>query len=163
MLFYQSARKTINDFSARTVQRIIMLALACYPAGCIWLLTVSSEGFGLAEASGYALIFVSLISCGMLVSSSWQRIAGDESKNLDERELNLSHRANAFAFRSLAATVLIAIIYCALAADFGGWLPTHYNHFNSIFWGVFMLCTLLPTAYVVWTVGDEPEEDPESM
>lgn len=51
---------------------------------------------------------------------------------------------------------MIGAIYMALGSDTGGsgvislWTPSTYDHWNAIFWGVFVYAAVLPTAYLAW-------------
>jgi hypothetical protein len=51
------------------------------------------------------------------------------------------------------------VIYAAIASDTGLWVPSGYDAFNGLFWGVFLYASVIPTAVLSWmvdpTFGDE--------
>lgn len=94
------------------------------------------------------------------MGSRLQRIVAEQSEQLDEMEMQLRHRALSWSYSVLSGGVLLLVIYGAIAADFGGWVPTTYDEWNGLFWGLFLYVTLLPTARLAWTMdpgGDEED------
>jgi len=147
-----------NDIPMPQLRALIVAAFLAYPAGCIWLLNVSTESFRWPEALGYALILVALFAAAAVIGSRWQRIVGEDTRGLDERELLLNFKANTFAFRAITLLALLFLVYCGIAADTAWWRPSAFDHWNALFWAVMLYATLLPTAYVAWTQRPLDEE-----
>lgn len=154
MLFYSSeASRNGNRSSLATVRILTAVALSGYPAGAL-ILALGPDGRGglmAFELAGLALILVSLAAAAPVVGSSFQRIVGEQPAKLDEYELHWRHRATSAAYAIFTALALVAVIYCAIAADKGWWLPRTYDAFNGLFWGVFLYASLLPTACLTWS------------
>jgi hypothetical protein len=94
-----------------------------------------------------------------LIGTSLQRIVGEETKRLDEYELRLRGRALSASYAALSIVALVLVIYAAIASDKGFWVPSGYDAFNGLFWGVFLYASVIPTAVLSWmvdpTFGDE--------
>lgn len=150
MIYYRSSSALPRELSVGSTRRLSLAALATYPSGALLLaLTPASLTSTIA---GYSLILVSLASIIPLLSSSLQRIVGEQTHILDEYELKLRSKAMNQACSLFSALVLSAVIYFALASDFGMWVPSSYNNFNALFWGVFIYATVLPVAILSWLV-----------
>jgi hypothetical protein len=87
-----------------------------------------------------------------------------EAKLLDEYELRLRGRALSASYATFTGLALVLVMYAAMASDKGLWLPTTYEQFNGVFWGVFLYASVLPTALLSWMVEPsftrEPHEQP---
>ncbi len=157
MLFFRSAASHAGVGPSVTTLRVLTaVSLAAYPAGCLTM-TLAPDGRGalfLYEAVGLALITLALITAAPVLGSRLQRIVGDEAKRLDEYELHLRHRAISAAYASFTGLTCLAVLYAALASDFGWWTPRGYDAFNAIFWGVFLYSSLLPTAFLAWKLEE---------
>lgn len=147
------------------VRTLVATSLFCYPAGCA-LLALRHEAQASAPAltvAGLGLILLSIVAAAPVIGSRFQRIVADQASVLDEFELKLRQRALGAAYQVFSALALLAIVYLAIAADTGWWAPKSYEQFNALFWGVFLLACLLPTALLVWSTDgrlvDAGEED----
>jgi hypothetical protein len=101
---------------------------------------------------GYGLILLALCAYAPLIGTSLQRIVGEETKLLDEYELRLRGRALSASYTAFSVLVLLLVVYAAVASDTGLWVPTSYDAFNGLFWGVFLYASVLPTALLSWMV-----------
>ena len=158
MLYYRSRKGGWN--ASRRVARVLTTgALGLYPAGAFLVKFAADR---VVEAGGYVLIIASLACVTLIVSSSLQRIVGEQVWKLDEYEAKLRSRAVGAAYSCMAAIVLLVIIYCAVAADKGAWLPSTYDEFNGLFWGAFLYASILPSAFLAWQIdeGDAPGGEP---
>jgi len=143
MIFYRTNHGG-RDLPVSTIRFLSVTSLAAYPAGA---LTLALAPDGLATSViGFGLIALSLLSFAPLIGSSAQRIVGEEVSKLDEYELQLRSRAMNAAYACFTALTLLAVIYAAIAADKGGWVPDSYEEYNGLFWGVFLYAAALPLA-----------------
>ena len=141
------------QLSRGAVRAISTAALAGYPAGA---LTLRFAPESLANSLvGYSLILLALVMTALLSGSSVQRIASEERSKLDEYELALRNRALGFCYACFTGLTLLAVLYAGIASDAGGWVPTSYEEFNGLFWGVFLYATVLPSAFLAWTAGPD--------
>jgi uncharacterized membrane protein len=101
---------------------------------------------------GYGLILLALVAYAPLIGTSLQRIVGEETKLLDEYELRLRGRALSGSYAAFSTVALSLVIYAAIASDAGLWVPSSYEAFNGLFWGVFLYASVLPTAALSWMV-----------
>ncbi len=153
MLFYR-ARTGTKDIPLPWVRALSLLALAAYPIGALILALGSARV--VAVAAGYGLILAALIAAAALVGSSAQRIVGEQPEKLDEYEVHLRQRTLSLSYACFTVLVLLTVVYGAIAADKGLWLPRTYGEFNGLFWGVFLYASLLPTAVLAWALDAEP-------
>jgi hypothetical protein len=102
--------------------------------------------------AGYSLILLALVAYAPLIGTSLQRIVGEETKLLDEYELRLRGRALSRAYAAFSGLALLLVIYAAIASDKGLWVPSSYDAFNGLFWGVFLYASVIPTAVLSWMV-----------
>lgn len=166
MSFYVRSR-TGGLRSSGLLRLTTTLALAAYPAGGV--LMIAGPAAGLSEAAsslgGYALIALSLLCFALIAPSYFQRIAGEQTRLLDERELDLRRRAYAFAYQGFTVLALLGVIYLAIATDTHPgrrielWTPHAYEHWNTIFWGVMLYAFVLPTAWLSWAAPAPIGED----
>lgn len=150
------ARSTLNprglEFSTPAARSVSTTALIAYPAGAL-ILRFGPDTLA-SSLLGYGMILVALVMAALLSGSSVQRIAAEEPAKLDEFELALRAKALGFSYACFSALVLAAIFYAGVAVDAGGWVPTTYDEFNGVFWGVFLYATVLPSAVIAWKLGD---------
>ena len=153
MLYYRSTSGGKN-ISLRAARAAALTALAAYPAGALLSEFGPSRWSHLA---GLGLVLVSLIGVAVLMSSSLQRIVGEKIELLDEYELKLRNRAMSASYTAFTVLALLAVIYAAIAADAGWWVPSEYGDFNGLFWGIFLYASILPSVFLTWQM------DPSDM
>ncbi|HET7816817.1 MAG TPA: hypothetical protein VFK58_04500 [Sphingomicrobium sp.] len=156
MIYARSNRNPRGlELSALAARTVSTLALAGYPAGAL-ILRFAPDSIA-ASAIGYGLILLALVMAAMLSGSAVQRIASERPSQLDEFELALRGRAMGFSYACFTGLTLLAVLYAGIASDAGGWVPSTYEEFNGLFWGVFLYAAVLPSAFLAWTMGrDEP-------
>ena len=152
MLFYR-ARTGSKDIPLPLVRTLSSLALTAYPLGALTL--ALGRGGAIGALIGYGLILAALVAATALIGSSVQRIVGEQPERLDEYELLLRQRAMSLSYVCFTVLVLLIVIYGAIAAEKGFWLPRTYGEFNGLFWGVFLYASLLPTSVLAWTLEAE--------
>ena len=72
------------------------------------------------------------------------------------------HKKRSVRAASLCGAVVLAlcgVIYAAIASDKGGWVPTNFDEYNGLFWGVFLYAFTLPTACLAWRLDRSAEQD----
>jgi hypothetical protein len=163
MIFYRSAVSTGGAAgpSIQTLRVLTTVALTAYPAGALIRLLAPQDDAGrlVGLIAGFGLILVALIAATPVMGSRLQRIVAEQSSRLDEMELHLRHRAMTWSYSVLSAALLLAIMYSAVASDAGLWVPASYDEWNGMFWGAFLYVTLLPTAFLAWTMNAAEEEE----
>jgi ABC-type branched-subunit amino acid transport system permease subunit len=137
------------EFPATAARAVSTAALVGYPAGAL-ILRFTPDTLA-SSAIGYGLILFALVMTALLSGSSVQRITSEEPSKLDEFELAQRHRALGFSYACFTALTLLAVLYAGIATDAGGWVPSTYEEFNGLFWGVFLYATVLPSAFLAWT------------
>lgn len=160
MLFYRSAKQPAdNGASVAATRNFTAAALIAYPLGGVLLKIGSATGdsMHLIEATGLLLIVLAWIAAFKVFRSPIQRIVAETTSELDEREVDQRHRATSLAYSLFSGITLTAVLYAALANDFGWWLPTSYDNYNFLFWGGFLYAVLLPATVLAWTTPPEPE------
>lgn len=168
--YYRGPKDSAPARSRWAIGLATLTTLFAYPAGCIVLLvvhdTTPEADLAAVEIAGFGLILLAFIGFAFTLPSWFQRVVGEERGRLDEFEMALRRKAYAFSYIAFAGTMLIGAIYMALGADADGsglitlWVPSTYDHWNAIFWGVFIYAAVLPTAYLAWA-GPEPLPDGE--
>lgn len=155
MIYYKSAKApTAPDMPIHRVRQLTLLSLLAYPAGAIMMVIGEAGTAGtVLDLTGLALILAAIIAAVPVMGSHVQRIIADDPRTLDEFEMGLRQRALGHAYAIFTGLALAAIFYCGLASDFGWWLPSGYDAFNALFWGVFLNAVLLPAALLSW--GDD--------
>lgn len=148
MLYFRS-RSAGRDLSRAAARAITLAALVLYPLGA---LAIRFGDNRLSSAAGYLLIAGSIACVATMMGSSLQRIVGEQVNRLDEYELKLRSRAVGAAYSCLGVLVLLALIYSAIAADRGIWMPRTYGEFNGLFWGAFLYASMLPSAFLAWQI-----------
>ncbi len=138
------------ELSATAARAVSTAALVGYPAGAL-ILRFAPDKLA-SSLIGFGLILFALVMTALLSGSSIQRIAAEQPAELDEFELALRRRALGFSYACFTALTLLAIFYAGVASDAGGWLPSTYDEFNGLFWGVFLYATMLPSAFLAWTM-----------
>lgn len=158
MIFYRSAASEGSEGpSLKTIRTLSLISLIAYPVGAVTMLLggAGRGGFYAQEIVGLALIALALIAAAPVLGSRLQRIVGDKAGTLDEMELQLRHRATSWSYFAFTALVCLAIFYGGVASDTGMWIPTEFEHWNGLFWGVFLYSSLLPTTFLAWTLSDD--------
>jgi hypothetical protein len=95
----------------------------------------------------------------MLLAPSLLGVSDGADADLDERQIQARNRAYVWAYRLMAAGVMLAALYYMIATDSGWWLPREWNAVQAFFWGVWLLAATLPTAILAWTEADPPSAD----
>jgi hypothetical protein len=149
-MLYMRAANGPRDRSVAMVRTCTAASLLAYPCGAL-LLALSSDTLT-TKLVGYGLILLALCAYAPLIGTSLQRIVGEETKLLDEYELRLRGRALSASYTAFSVLVLLLVVYAAVASDTGLWVPTSYDAFNGLFWGVFLYASVLPTALLSWMV-----------
>lgn len=149
MLYLRSQRGP-QDRSAAMTRTLSMASLIAYPCGAL-VLALGPDSLATA-IGGYGLILLALIAYAPLISTTLQRIVGEDAKLLDEYELRLRGRALSASYFTFSVLALLLVVYAAIASDKGFWFPTTYEAFNGLFWGVFLYSSVLPVAVLSWMV-----------
>ncbi|WP_037500089.1 hypothetical protein [Sphingomonas jaspsi] len=146
MIFYRSTNGDGKGLSIKAVRALTTLSLAAYPIGGA-IMTVDHPA---AKISGLLVIAASLAFALPVYGSHVQKIVGEQVHLLDEFELKLRQRAMSTAYATFTALSLLAVLYFAIGGEAGLWIPRTYDHFNALFWGIFLYASLLPTFFLVW-------------
>nr|WP_295373794.1 hypothetical protein [uncultured Sphingosinicella sp.] len=149
-MLYLQAQNGARDVSVAKVRLFSTFSLVAYPAGAL-LLALGPDALS-TKLAGYGLILLALIAYAPLIGRSLQRIVGEDTKLLDEYELRLRGRALSACYAAFAMLALLLVLYAAIASDKGFWLPSTYEQFNGVVWGVFLYASVLPTALLSWLV-----------
>jgi uncharacterized membrane protein len=159
MIFYRSAMSQAGRPSVATLRGLTAVSLTAYPAGAAVMAAGSGWSWAFpSDLAGLGLIALALLAAAPVLGSRLQRIVGDRTEALDERELHLRLKALSWGYYALTALVLLAFMYAGFASDAGWWLPHGYHAWNGLFWGAFLYALILPTTFLAWTVKDpEPE------
>jgi len=89
-------------------------------------------------------------------------IADDVDTQLDERQVALRNAASLDAFRVVATSLLLGIIWVALGVDKSlWWVPKTYNEWNTVFWGAIVMTLTLPSAFLAWREPDRVDDREE--
>ncbi|MBL8156629.1 MAG: hypothetical protein JNM70_20800 [Anaerolineae bacterium] len=87
------------------------------------------------------------------------RIAHEEDRKLDEREIVLRNRAYRSAYITLSSVALLALVYWQIASDAGLWLPQGEAVQTILIAGAFLFSLTLPSAVLAWIAPPRlPEE-----
>lgn len=158
--FYRGPQDKTPNRSRSGMRVATTLALAAYPLGCVLRLVLSDTspepGLTVGEMAGFALILTSLAAFCFIAPSWLQRIVGEETRRLDEFELDLRRRAYAFSYQAFTGLTVLFAVYMGFAADQDGsgvmtlWTPTTFDHWSAIFWGAMLYAFILPTAWLSW-------------
>jgi hypothetical protein len=145
-------------------RRDVILFYVSYPVGTIVLYQLlGGETF---YALSHLLLTVALLTWfGILrIGRVGKRIADDADDRLDERQISVRNAAYLDAYRIVSAVALLGCIWIALGLDQGWWwVPSTYNEWNAIFWGLFLLTTSLPSAFLSWREPDRPDDSVEAL
>lgn len=155
MLFYRSGAPA-SPISVSSARIISLATLVAYPLGA---LVLRSSGTASQSLLGYVLILAALIFVAFLIKSSLQRIVAEVPSKLDEFELGLRSRAMNLSYAIFTAITLLGIVYAAIASNHGVWVPTTYEDFNGLFWGVFLYAVIIPVAVLSWIVDPSFETE----
>lgn len=145
---------------AQSVRRhhVIVLALS-YPivSWALWMTLRENVFFALAHLAATALIF--WLVAVKRVARIGRLIGDDLDSRLDERQLALRNAAYLDAYRIAGGVILIGVIWIALGLDLGiWWVPSTYNEWTIIFWGLFIYLMTLPSAFLVWREPDRTDD-----
>lgn len=149
--------------SRPAVWALLAVIYAGYPAGCILrLIRPDLPPTQAWSVISIVLILAAFIAFFVLAGSSLQRLAQEKPEKLDERELMQRNKAAYRAYYSLSVVAMLACIYMALQPDIAKkvavlWIPTTYDHWNALFWGLFMLVMTLPVAFL--SMEQDPKEE----
>ena len=149
MIYMRSAHGP-RERSVAMARMCTATSLIAYPCGTL-LLALGPDTLA-TKLVGYGLILLALVAYAPLIGTSLQRIVGEETKLLDEYELRLRGSALSASYTALSVLALMLVIYAAFATDKGLWVPSSYEAFNGLFWGVFLYASVLPTALLSWMV-----------
>jgi len=168
-IFYRGRSGKTQSRSPAMMKLATSIALLAYPLGCFIQLafpdTTEASDIQFGEVFGFLLVVTSLFAFATFAASSFQRIVGDETDKLDEFEMDLRRKAQAFSYQVFASLTLIGIIYLGVASDLFDsdrltlWHPQTYEHWNALFWGAALYAFVLPTAYLAWTMPAAPEDE----
>jgi hypothetical protein len=152
MIYMRSWNYALSGPSLGRVRALSIAALLGYPIGCLLLLLRSgNEQAIVLTVGGLGLILLAFAAAAAVAGSRFQRIAAEQPSILDEFELKLRGDTLGRSYQIFSAAVLAGIVYLAIAADTGFWMPRDYEEFNALFWGVFLYAYLLPTALLAWS------------
>lgn len=140
-------------------RRDVVLLFVGYPLGT-WVLLETLAGtpfFGLAHIG---LVLVLLIGLAIRrVGRVGKAIADDTDARLDERQLALRNSAYTDAYRLVSGCIVLGCIAIAIGSDLKQpWVPSGYEEWNAIVWGLFIYLTSLPSAILAWREPDRAEE-----
>lgn len=168
-IYVRTKSGTARPRSLSTMRLVTSIVLLAYPVGTLMMVLMPdanpAPGPVIAEIIGFALMLVSLAAFAVVAPSQFQRITGEKTSQLDEREIDLRRRAYTFSFQVFTGLVLVAIMYMGLASDLLAsrgmslWTPDSFDHWNAIFWGAAIYAFVLPTAYLSWTMPAPPADD----
>ena len=156
MFYYRKSQKPmhVSRWMMRGLTGFVLLA---YPAGAIIQLimpdTTPEPGLTPGEIADYGLIVLALLAFAFIAPSSLQRIVGEQTKNLDEFELDMRRRANALAYQMFTMLTLVGLLYFGIASDserLDLWMPSSFDHWNAIIWAAILYAFVLPTAVLAW-------------
>jgi hypothetical protein len=149
-----------RQIPARSVRRrnVILLAVS-YPivSALLWATLRDNPFFALTHLVATVLILWTLAI--ERVGRVGKAIGDDIDSRLDERQLALRNAAYLDAYRISSGIVLVGVIWIALGLDLGiWWVPSTYDEWNLIFWGLFIYLMTLPSAFLVWREPDRPDD-----
>jgi len=140
--------------------------LLAYPAGAVIQLvmpdTTPQPGLLALEIAGFGLILLALLAFVFIAPSSLQRIVGEQTRHLDEFEMDLRRRANALAYQIFSALTLVGLLYFGIASDserLNLWMPNSFDHWNAIMWAAILYAFVLPTAVLAWIAPTPVHEE----
>lgn len=73
---------------------------------------------------------------------------------LDERQVQVRNRAYRLAYAFISALLIILIGYLLLAPDMGWSNLTNYNQRSGLFYTLFAVVLILPSAILAWTESE---------
>lgn len=150
---------TVNIPAQRVRRRNVVALVLSYPIICalLWATFRENAFFALAHLVATALILWQLAI--ERVGRVGKVIGDDIDSRLDERQLALRNAAYLDAYRVAAGIILLGVIWIALGLDLGiWWVPSTYDEWNLIFWGLFIYLTTLPSAFLVWREPDRVDD-----
>jgi MFS family permease len=158
MIFFRSLYNPSGSArSAASVRTLGLLGLTLYPAGA--LLRQFGPDSAPIQVGGLLLILAALGCAALIAGTRLSRITAEEKDHLDEYEERLRAFTMERSYAFLVALLLIAVIYMALASDFGWWVPSGYDQWNGVFWGAFLFATLVPPTVLAFRLVREEQEE----
>ncbi len=150
----------IRELPSRAVRRRdIVLLFASYPLGTLALHQAlgDSRWYSISHI-GLSVLILTFLAI-LRVSRAGRRIADDIDTRLDERQIALRNAAYLDAYRIVCGVALLGVIWIALGIDQRlWWVPSTYHEWNDIFWGLFILTTSLPSAFLSWREPDRADD-----
>ena len=157
--------------SRRGIRTASLTGLISYPLGCLAMLLLPSS----LEWIGGIFLGLAVLSFAYTLPSYVRRVAFlphslrlvDRECALDELELELRRRAQAFSFQVFSILVVAGIMYLTIASDqvnagtANMWMPQVDDHWLAILFGTLLFVVLLPVTYLAWRMP-EPVIDNES-
>ncbi|HYW49356.1 MAG TPA: hypothetical protein VE861_02050 [Gemmatimonadaceae bacterium] len=146
-----------------TRRRNIALLYVLYPLGsaALHLAIGPTRWFAIAH-----LVFTAVLASVLAVPHVLlvgRAIADDVDTRLDERQLGLRNAAYLDAYRVIATSMLLGIIWIALGVDKSiWWIPATYNEWNMVFWGAAVMTMTLPSAFLAWREPDRGDDRDEA-
>lgn len=138
----------------RTRRRDVVLLFSAYPMGTWVLHQLLAESTWYLSAHVVFTVFV-LTFAIRRVARAGRLIADDADARLDERQLAVRNAAYLDAYRIVSAGVLLGTVWIAIGVDKSlWWIPTSYNEWNDVFWGLFIVTLNLPAALLSWREPD---------
>ncbi len=140
-------------------RRNVLLLLLSYPIVCAILWTTMRDHTFFALTHLVATVLILWLLAIERVGRIGKAIADDIDSRLDERQLALRNAAYLDAYRIASGIVLLGVIWIALGIDLGlWWVPSTYDEWNLIFWGLFIYLTTLPSAFLAWREPDRLDD-----
>jgi len=168
--------KLTSLFTSQTFIRVaVTTALIAYPLACLAMLLLPKD----FVVVGGSLFGLSALATICSLPSYLSRIAFvpkvlrfvDDTARLDDMELELRRRSQAFSYQIFTILTLGVIMYFVIASDMTNagegnlWLPRVDDHWLAILFGAFLYTILLPLAYLAWKlpkpVADESPAVPD--
>lgn len=166
MMFYKRPAGSPSKLAmhVRRVRWVSLMSLVLYPAGCLMVLAASFNGDRALEIAGLVLILLAVLCFALVVGTGVQRILGESRAELDELEIQLREKAYASAYHIFAGLVSVAVLYVTIASgareDLNLWIPSNYDQWTAVLWGVLLSAMILPTAVLAWRLPpSEPTDD----
>lgn len=128
-----------------------------YPLGAMLLNRYHVDGFAWGELAGLILAGLAFVSAAVISSgTAYWRIIHGKADRLDERELKERNFAYQVAYRVLLTVSVLGVGYLALAGNPGDelgdglWLPTNYDQWSYVLWGLVLFALTFPMLVLAW-------------
>lgn len=137
-------------------------ALIAYPVGGLAFICLPKH----LEIIGGVFIVLSIIAFLCALPSYVVRVAlqprtfarMDSEFELDELEIDLRQRAQAFAFQAFSVLIVGSVFYMVIASDLVNagqaslWMPRVDDHWLAILFGTLLYIVNLPVVYLAWNM-----------